>query len=338
MNIGRNYSYTLSLTPGLLVVLGNWLGGWYVASNAVFSLVLLALLEKFVVENRSNQADEKAIFPEIMLHLHVILQSIILISLFYTLNTYSYSILQLLLLSLSVGINTGSSAIVVAHELIHRKNKYYRWLGKYLLLTAANVYFYVDHLRVHHKWVGTPRDHATARLGESVYRFYVRSVIGQISSSWKMEHERLKKAGVLQLILQHYVIASVIMIVLLEFIFYWFCGWKGIMVFTVQAFIAGFLLEYTNYIEHYGLVRNENQRVTELHSWQSDKVISRFFLIDLSRHADHHYYASKPFHTLRSYSNAPVLPGGYVLMIYYALIPPLWFNRIHPEIERIHSG
>jgi alkane 1-monooxygenase len=313
--------------------MGNYYGGWWVASNAVFSLLILAILESFVSENKSNEVDQDIYFPDFLLQIHVTMQLAIIFSIIYTLNEHTFSIAQLLLLSLSIGINSGGSAIVIAHELIHRKNKYFRFLGKLLLLTTCNIYFYVDHLRIHHKWVGTAKDHATARLGENLYSFFIRSVCGQLASSWELEKKRLSNSAFIVKLTTNYLTASLLLILLICSIFYLFSGWFAVFVFLLQAFFANFLLEYTNYIEHYGLSRKENERVTELHSWQSDKVISRYFLIDLSRHADHHYFSSKPYHTLRTYSNAPVLPGGYVQMIFYALIPPLWFSMVHKTMK-----
>lgn len=324
----RNYKYLWSLMPAILILVCNALGGWWVAGNAVFSLFILAFLEKYLPDNKNNEADDNVFFPNVILQLHVLLQVLILFSVGYTLRHFEYSYLQLFLLALSVGINTGGSSIVIAHELIHRKNPYYQFLGKLLLLTACNMYFFVDHLRIHHKWVGTSKDHATARKGENLYYFFLRSVVGQIGSSWKLEIQRLKGGNLFKRVFSNYLIASALLGIVLCILFYVVAGWSGVAVFLLQAFFANFLLEYTNYIEHYGLIRSENQRVTELHSWQSDKVISRYFLIDLSRHADHHYYASKPYHTLKSYEKAPVLPGGYVEMIYYAMIPPLWFRSV----------
>jgi alkane 1-monooxygenase len=96
--------------------------------------------------------------------------------------------------------------------------------------------------------------------------------------------------------------------------------------------VANFLLEYVNYIEHYGLTRRENERVNEMHSWQSDSIVSRFLLVDLSRHADHHYYAAKPFHTLDSHVKSPELPSGYAGLFFVAAIPPLWFKLIDNRI------
>ena len=113
----------------------------------------------------------------------------------------------------------------------------------------------------------------------------------------------------------------------------WNFGIAGVSVFMLHILIANFLLEYTNYIEHYGLTRTEDERVKEDLSWQTDKVISRFFLIDLSRHSDHHYFASKPYHTLQTYENSPKLPGGYASAIYLALIPPLWFKVVNKCLD-----
>lgn len=330
----RNYKYLLGLFPAVLIIICNLFGGWWVAGNAIFSLFVLAMLERFVPDNKSNDADADVFFPEFVLYLHVVMQLFVMASLIYTMKKHDYNFMQFLFLSLSVGINTGGSSIVIAHELIHRKNKWYQLMGKFLLLTACNIYFFVDHLRIHHKWVGTAKDHATARFGENVYTFFIRSAVGQIIGSWKLETERLKEKNFLIKIFSNYLSASVLLILLIAVSLFYFVGVNAVIIFFAQALVANFLLEYTNYIEHYGLTRSENERVTELHSWQSDKVISRYFLIDLSRHADHHYFASKPYHTLKSYENAPVLPGGYVSMIYYALIPPLWFNVMHKAMQK----
>jgi alkane 1-monooxygenase len=149
-----------------------------------------------------------------------------------------------------------------------------------------------------------------------------------------MEHERLRTDGKYSFGFSNYVVASVLLLAIFLSAVYFFLGVKCVLLFIVQCMLANFLLEYTNYIEHYGLVRDENERVNETHSWQSDKLTSRFFLIDLSRHSDHHCHASKPYHTLDSYENAPVLPGGYVTAIYLALIPPLWFNVVHTRMNK----
>lgn len=332
----RNYKYALSLTPAIFVITGNLLGGWWIALNTIFSLGVLAILENFVPDDKDNRTDDSQLFPDLLLFVHVVAQVFCLGTLFWSIMNYNYSIVQLVVLCVSVGTNSGASSIVIAHELIHRKNKIFQTAGKFLLFTAGNIYFFVDHLKVHHKWVGTDRDPATSRYGENLYHFFARSTVRQIQSSMKMEVQRLEKENDFKYGWRNYVVTSVLLLIIFCSGLYYFLAIKALFVFVLQSLVANFLLEYTNYIEHYGLSRKENESVTEMHSWQSDKVISRYFLIDLSRHSDHHYYANKPYHTLLSYEKSPVLPGGYVSMIYYALIPPLWFKVVHKRIENLN--
>ena len=48
----------------------------------------------------------------------------------------------------------------------------------------------------------------------------------------------------------------------------------------------------------------------DTHSW-----FTYYALVGLSRHADHHAYASRPYQQLRVCEPPPILPGGYVRMI-----------------------
>ena len=132
----RNYSYLCSLIPGLAVLAGNLMGGWWVASNAVFSLVLLAGAERFLPENRSNQMTESDWLPDGLLITHLFLQILCISSMVWMVSVHQLNSIQLLLLALSVGCNSGSSAIVIAHELIHRKNRIMRNMGCLLLFSA----------------------------------------------------------------------------------------------------------------------------------------------------------------------------------------------------------
>ena len=111
-------------------------------------------------------------------------------------------------------------------------------------------------------------------------------------------------------------------------------GWQVLLAFLLQSLIAIFLLEYVNYIEHYGLTRSENEKYSAAHAWQSDIPISRFTLIELSRHSDHHLRASKPFNTLVSHEDSPVLPSGYFGVFYLVLVPSRWFKLVHPILQK----
>ena len=70
-----------------------------------------------------------------------------------------------------MGLNT-------AHELGHKHNRWEQWLARLALAVPAYGHFTVEHGRGHHRWVATPSDHASARMGESIYRFAWRELPG----------------------------------------------------------------------------------------------------------------------------------------------------------------
>jgi len=334
----RNWLYAFSLTPGLVVIYGNLHGGMWAAGNIIYSLVILGLVE-VVTKNFTSQkhSGENSLIPDTILWLHVPLQIGCILSFVYGVKYNIIADYHIWIAAISMGIYTGSGAIVMAHEFIHRKNRFAQWAGRFLLFTAGNFYFFIEHLRVHHKWVGTDKDSATAKRGQSVYGFFLTSGLGQIKSAWHLETERCKKEGKAVFGLHHYMIRQLVLHILFDISLLLIAGPLVLAAWFVQCILANFLLEYVNYIEHYGLSRNEKERVTEIHSWQSDKLVSRFVLVDLSRHADHHYYASKPFHTLLTYEKSPVLPGGYASLILPALIPPIWRKLTHPILDALAS-
>ncbi|MEK0420600.1 MAG: hypothetical protein RLZZ161_451 [Bacteroidota bacterium] len=330
----RNISYLVSLIPGLLAILGNVKGGYWTLSAAAFSLLVLGLLDWFAGKERKNaHTENRDPFPELILYLHVAVQSAVLIS--FLMGIYNQILVDAWVYwaAFSTGVAAGIGGIVPAHELIHKANPLKQFFGKYLLMSCGNVYFFTHHLRIHHRFVATGHDSATARKGESLYAFMWRTIPGQYREAWQSEAEMLGKKGQSAFSPGNILwVQTIIQIAFLPVVFFVF-GPTALVAWLLYVLVAHVLLEYVNYIEHYGLYRNHDERVSELHSWNSDSRISRYLLVDLSRHADHHFYASKPYHTLQTYDNAPELPGGYAALLVPALIPPLWKALIHPRLE-----
>ncbi|MCF8253757.1 MAG: fatty acid desaturase, partial [Bacteroidia bacterium] len=157
----------------------------------------------------------------------------------------------------------------------------------------------------------------------------------QFLGAIKLENERLKKENKRNIILNHYVFRQLFLHAILDTSLFFYGGGILVAAWFAHCIVANFLLEYVNYVQHYGLERNEKTRVTEAHSWDSDLFVSRFVLVDLSRHADHHYYASKPYHTLVNYEKSPKMPSGYAGMFVLAAIPPLWYKLMHKRLPEL---
>jgi len=329
----RNLRYGISFLPAVFVITGNLLGGYYTLLNPVFVLGILAFIEWFLPNLEKNDDTASALLPDFWLRLTIVAQLLSLGSLLYGIYEGHLYGSWLFWAVIGTGLNSGALAIVSAHEMIHRPGKSWVWFGNLQLFTVFNAYFYIDHLRVHHRHIGTPNDHATARYGEHFYRFLIRSIAGQFNAALHISAKEATKKGHSAYGLHNFVVRTTtghLLLIAVLTLVHPLCA----LAWLTQAFIANVLLEYTNYIEHYGLSRAENERVHAGLSWQSDRFFSRFLLYDLSRHADHHLYGGRPYHLLKHHDNSPELPGGYASMIFPVLLPPLWFAIVHPRLKK----
>lgn len=242
---------------------------------------------------------------------------------------------------LIVGVNSGYSGIVVAHELIHRNGRHFQTLGRFLLATVLYEHFYTEHIRGHHARVGTDEDPATARFGERYNQFFLRTVPAQFRSAWRLECKRLGDVEMswwdprqVKNRVVHGLVAQVTLAAGLSVAF----GWVGLAAFVAQAFIAIRLLEAVNYFEHYGLRRRE-KRVRPVDSWDTDSWFTLYTLVGLSRHADHHAFASRPYQKLRRWEQSPKLPRGYFGMVEMVLVNNTKFMKLmEEELRRVKLG
>ncbi len=237
------------------------------------------------------------------------------------------------------GIMCGAFGINVAHELGHRKSSRVQFLAKTLLLSSLYMHFFIEHNRGHHKRVSTQEDPASARYGESIYAFWLRSLWGSYSSAWSLEFKRLAKKGWSKFHWRNEMIWYQVLQITLVIAIGWGFGVRPMLLFTASAVVGILLLETVNYIEHYGLSRNlqangNYERVQPHHSWNSDHVIGRLLLFELSRHSDHHYKASKKYQLLKHHQDSPQMPTGYPGMMLLALVPPAWFGLMHGLIAK----
>ena len=239
-----------------------------------------------------------------------------------------------------MGLLCGTFGINVGHELGHRVNKFEQVLAKLLLLTSLYMHFFTEHNKGHHKRVATPDDPSSARYGEPVYLFYFRTILFSYISAWHIANDEVKKKGKSILSLQNEMIQfHIIQLILVAAIFFVFGGLVTLY-FLAAAMIGILLLETVNYIEHYGLQRKATsdgkyERAMPEHSWNSNHVIGRLMLFELSRHSDHHYLASRKYQVLRHHDNSPQMPTGYPGMMILSLFPPVWFYIMNKRIKKL---
>lgn len=239
----------------------------------------------------------------------------------------------------TMGLLCGTFGINVGHELGHRVQAHEKWLARFSLMSSLYIHFYIEHNKGHHKRVATHEDPSTARLWEPVYSFWFRSMVNAYLGAWQIAIREARKKGHHPLSLHNEMLQMQLIQLSFILLLWYTFGWPTIAYFFFAAMIGILLLESVNYIEHYGLKRKEiaagkYERAQPEHSWNSDHVIGRLLLFELSRHSDHHFMASKKYQTLDHHDNSPQMPTGYPGMILLALLPPLWFSIMHRQMKR----
>lgn len=324
------------------------LGGWWLLATPVFLFALTPLMDQLIgadeenLEGQAESAEKGARAYNWIIRGWVPVQLAVQVWGLWTIGSGELAAGEIVGTIFTIGL-LGGIGITVAHELLHRKARLDRALAEVLMTSVSYTHFCVEHIHGHHKNVATPHDPATARLGESMYRFVPRSVFGGMRSFWRIEAGIAARKGFGRFDLRNrrfrYPMVWALVVAALA---------VGLGPVVVAAFVAqsivGFVeLEIINYLEHYGLLRDEiapgrYERVQPQHSWNSAHLLSRLYLFGLPRHSDHHYMASRPYAILRHHLEAPQLPAGYPTMFLVALVPPLWHGIMDPRVEALRGG
>ncbi|MBA4287310.1 MAG: alkane 1-monooxygenase [Xanthomonadaceae bacterium] len=259
----------------------------------------------------------------------------------WALATQHYDWIGYLGVSLAVALTNGL-ALVVGHEIGHKTNRFEKRLAQIVLAVPAYGHFSAEHNRGHHKDVATPDDPASSRFGESLYAFVLREIPGALGRAWHDERQRLARSGkgpwsLSNELLQSFAITAVLYGGALAV-------WGAVLLpfLLISTFWGWQFLSTSNYIEHYGLLRQRLpdgrfERCRPEHSWNADHVISNLMLYHLQRHSDHHARPTRCYQVLRS-DRAPELPSGYPLCFTLAYFPPLWRAVMDPRVLAVYGG
>lgn len=329
-----------------LAWIGAIAGGWTVLLLPLVTWYLFAMLDGFIgldLDNADPETPEDdLVWYNLLTLIWVPAQFVTLFGLiWYASRADHLSVLENIVLFFGVGVITGTVGINYSHELMHRKSRMERWLGDILLAMVLYSHFRSEHLLVHHRYVGTPRDPVTARFNEGFLHFYPRVLRQSLTSSFKAEKARLARkdlpwSDLSNPFLRYWALQGAMLLLALIL-----GGWAGLGLFLIQAGTAIWQLELVNYVEHYGLTRKhlgggKYEHVLPQHSWNAAQRASNWLLINLQRHSDHHYKPDRRFPLLQNYSTAqaPQLPFGYPVMTIAAMIPPLWRRMMNPRVRR----
>ena len=247
---------------------------------------------------------------------------------------------------LAVGITGGTICgfgLIVGHELGHQHNRLETWLARFVLSLGCYGHFTIEHNKGHHRDVATPEDSASARMGESIYRFCLREIPGGLRRAWRWEQRRLRRLGKPVLGWGNQILTPLLISGLLYGSLLAALGPAPIPFFLLTVLIGAFLLSTANYVEHYGLLRETGadgryEPCQPRHSWNTNHRFSGWTIFHLQRHSDHHANPTRRYQCLRHFDDLPTLPSGYWGMFVLAWLPPLWFRIMDPRLVAAVGG
>ena len=315
--------------------------GWYSLPLAIYAFFNNSLLKgtRFGGYDTSNvdEAMEKSVaeqkFYRYLTYAHVYLQGIC-IALACWIIGQGAAWYWVLFFIITIG-GAGGAAIITAHELVHRPEKYENFLGGLMLSFVCYATFKVEHVRGHHVNVSTPDDASSSKLGQSLYHFIPRAIVMNTYNGFRLEAKRLRQQNKKVISFHNELIKWSLLSISFTCAAYLVGGFASMSFFLIQAFIAITSLEMVNYIEHYGLERKklENgryERVSPLHSWNASGRLQNAQMLNLMRHSDHHANPTRRYQILRHFDEAPQMPRGYQYMLNLSLFPKKWFALMDP--------
>jgi alkane 1-monooxygenase len=349
----KRYLWLLSvlfpLVPFVGMGLMAWSGAEWTLWLPLLGLYLLIPLLDFLFPNDASNPPEQLVpqleadrYYRLLTHLTVPLHFVVLVGGAWFVANMELGWFGYLGHSLMVGAISGFG-INTGHELGHKKTLTDKLAARLVLAVPFYGHFSMEHNAGHHKEVATPEDTASARYGESIYRFCLREIPGGIRRGWQLELRRLERRGHGALNWRNEILQSYVISVLLYGGLLLAFGPVILPFLLIQAAFAWWQLTSANYIEHYGLLRQKRpdgryERCQPQHSWNANHLASNLVLFHLERHSDHHAYAARHYQSLRHFEDVPQLPSGYFGMFLLAYVPPLWRRVMDPKVLALVDG
>ncbi len=330
------FPYFISIPMVICMILGAYAGGIAFYALPILAFGFMPFADAMAGQSRwpSKKALERITSAQARWYEVALISagSVTLLALvwgLYVASRWTLTAWELGGLALSVGLITGYSGIVTAHEMMHRDSRAYRLFAWILMSAVIYPHYPVEHVLSHHHKFGTHEDAATARRGETVYAFIPRAIFVGLINALKLRPLPVVAA---------YICTAIGLAAI-----YLFLGTHALIFTILQGLFAAFLLEATQYVQHYGLVRRKlpNGRYEspgpEL-SWDTSNLLTNVNLFNLARHSDHHSFSRRPYYRLRHNDAAPQLPYGYAAMFLVALIPPLWLRMMDRRVDDWNAG
>ncbi len=228
-----------------------------------------------------------------------------------------------------------------AHELIHRKERFARRLGRIVYGSMLYGHHASTHVLIHHVHVATEDDPCTARNGEGFYRYFARVWWSAFASGLKAENAMRARKQTAPSLLSHPFMLDLLVALVTLGVAVAIGGFLGFVALLAIALYSQLQIAMADYVQHYGLSRARNEAgryepVGPQHSWNTPHWYSSALMLNAARHSDHHVNPQRPYPALElNEATMPTLPHSLPVMATIALLPPLYRRVMRRELARL---
>jgi alkane 1-monooxygenase len=322
--------YLWIFLPLFLAYVGNILGGYFTLLGIGLVAILTVLDFFWTTKNDIDTVDNRGFSNQILFGV-AFFQVMLLIS--FVWSTYFGIITGVWYFGaiLSTGFACAMAASAGAHELIHRRSDLERNIGAMQMGLLFYGHHIIEHIQGHHRHVATDEDPSSPAKGTNFYTYLIKGYIAEVKHGFAFESARLikknKSVYTFENVVFRWWMFNLLILILVAFFGFWaFLGY--VLISAIFIFFHAAVV----YSQHYGLRKEDGDRVNDTHSWQTNSLITQYFLLGFGNHSDHHTRVTKTYTEIIQKETGPMMPFGYLASVVVAMIPFLWFKIVDKRL------
>ena len=315
---------------------GLWLGGgWTWLGIATFPV--LAVLDIVLPSDERTRDVKSPFLADVPLYAHlplmVALWGLFIMRLGEWTGGEGVSTVAVVGMILSVGYIGAVPNLPIAHELMHRRHWFPIALNKLFETVSLDPNRDMGHKLTHHIDLCTEADSDTPKRGQTIYTFIWQASFGAWKDGFMMGMTSLRKRGRSVFHIKNPLYVEFGLLGALFALILVVAGPAGLPVAFAAMLFAKLLTEGFNYLQHYGMVRVPGTPIGHYHAWNHLGMVMRPLGVEITNHMNHHFDSSFRYYELKPRLDGAQMPSAF-LCFFYALIPPLFINRIaKPKLQ-----
>lgn len=219
----------------------------------------------------------------------------------------------------------------VAHALAHQRDPGRRTLANIASATIGYPLLATEH-RQHHRYGDSYARSECPRPAENVWQFSLRRLPEAFRHAIELHQESFARTG--SRLADGLLLSASVWVALLAY-YVFFAGVAGMLVFVGASIGVAWGMQAITYIQHWGLGAEAGDSVLgdKVYAWEDRCQIQEWLTLGICYHQAHHTKESLPYYRLQPEAGSPRQPGGYVVLLVAAMIPPIWRKLVAPALE-----